>query len=213
MIPVFHGYYRSSAAFRVRIALALKGIETKPQFHHLRKGEQRSKDYLQINPQGLVPSLEVSGAALTQSLAIIEYLEETYPEPALLPKDPRGRARVRSLSLAIACDIHPINNLRVLNYLRETLGQGEDAVRSWFLNWITEGFEAIETRLAEPETGRFMHGDHPTMADICLIPQIINAGNFNMDLQAYPRIMKVHDAALELSAFSSSLPARQPDAE
>lgn len=213
MTTVLHGYYRSSAAFRVRIALALKGADATRVYHHLRKGEQRSPGYLALNPQGLVPALEVNGAVLTQSLAIIEYLDETLPGAPLLPSDALGRARVRSLAQTVACDIHPIDNLRVLNYLRGELGQGEEAVQRWFNHWIAIGFDAIEQRLSEEATGRFMHGDTPGLADICLVPQVVNAGNFKLDLGPYPRIRKIFDEAMTHPAFADSAPARQPDAE
>lgn len=213
MTTVLHGYYRSSAAFRVRIALALKGVDAASVYHHLRKGEQRSPGYIALNPQGLVPALEVDGATLTQSLAIIEYLDETLPGAPLLPSDALGRARVRSLAQTVACDIHPIDNLRVLNYLREEFSQSEEAVQRWFNHWIALGFDAIEQRLSEKATGRFMHGDTPSLADICLVPQVVNAGNFKLDLRPYPRIRKIFDEAMALSAFAASAPSRQPDAE
>jgi maleylpyruvate isomerase len=211
--PVLHGYYRSSAAFRVRIALALKGLDVQPVFHHLRKGEQRAPDYLSLNPQGLLPALETENGVLSQSMAIIEYLDETISGAALLPKDPFGRARVRSLAQIVACDIHPIDNLRVLNYLRTELTQDEVSVGRWFNHWIAIGFDAIESRLGEPQTGRFMHGDTPTLADICLIPQVINARNFNLDLAPYPQIRRIYEEAMTLSAFADAAPLRQPDAE
>lgn len=213
MKTVLHGYYRSSAAFRVRIALALKGVEAHNVFHHLRHGEQRADGYLALNPQGLVPALEIDEATLTQSLAIIEYLDETIGGARLLPKDPLGRARVRSLAQTVACDIHPIDNLRVLNYLRNDLGQDEMAIQKWFNHWITLGFDAIEQRLAEPQSGKFMHGDTPTLADICLVPQVANAGNFKLDMTPYPRIRAVYNEAMMLSAFAGSAPSQQPDAE
>ncbi len=213
MNPVLHGYYRSSAAFRVRIALALKGMEAQSVYHHLRKGEQQAPEYLALNSQGLVPALETKGAVLTQSMAIIEYLDETIPGPLLLPIDALGRARVRSLAQAVACDIHPIDNLRVLNYLRSELGQDESSVERWFNHWIAIGFAAIEARLEEPQTGRFMHGDAPTLADICLVPQVVNAGNFKLDLAPYPQIQRIYDEAMALPAFANAAPSRQPDAE
>ena len=213
MSYVLHGYYRSSAAFRVRIALCLKGLDASQVFHHLRRGEQRNPDYLALNPEGLVPALEADGAVLTQSLAIIEYLDETVPGVKLLPADPLGRARVRALAHSVACDIHPIDNLRVLKYLRHELGQDEDAVRRWYNHWIAAGFDAIEQRLIEPQTGCFMHGDSPTLADICLVPQVFNARNFDLDLTPYPRIRRIFDHAMEFSAFADAAPANQPDAE
>jgi maleylacetoacetate isomerase len=211
--PVLHGYFRSSAAYRVRIALALKGLEVQPVFHHLRKGEQQSADYLALNPQGLLPTLETPDGAITQSLAIIEYLDETIAGAPLLPEDAMGRARVRSLAQAVACDIHPIDNLRVLNYLRNEIGVNEAAVQQWFNHWIAIGFAAIETRLVEPQTGQFMHGDTPTLADICLIPQVTNARNFDLDLAPFPRIQRIFAAAMALPAFAGAAPSQQPDAE
>ena len=209
-----HGYFRSSAAYRVRIALNIKDIPHHLVRHHLRKGEQRADAYLRLNPQGLVPTLQSGGLILTQSLAIIEYLDECYPEPALLPRTIAARARVRSLAYAIACDIHPIDNLRVLNYLRTVMGQSEDAVRLWYAHWVTEGFDAIETLLRDSdETGRFCHGDTPTLADVCLVPQVANARNFNIDLQKYPLIVRIADDAAKLPAFEKASPSHQPDAE
>lgn len=213
MSMTLHGYYRSSAAFRVRIALALKGVQAHPVYHHLRLGEQRATEYLTLNPQGLVPALDVDGTVLTQSLAIIEYLDETIAGAPLMPDDALGRARVRSLAQTVACDIHPIDNLRVLQYLRQELEQDEAAVQRWFNHWIAVGFDAIEQRLGEAHSGRFMHGDSPTLADICLVPQVVNAGNFKLDLTPYPRIRGVYDAAMALPAFADAAPARQPDAE
>lgn len=213
MTPVLHGYYRSSAAFRVRIALALKGLDVQHVFHHLRKGGQQTPEYLSRNPQGLVPALETLDGVLTQSMAIIEYLDETLPGASLLPEDPFDRARVRSLAQIVACDIHPIDNLRVLNYLRTELNQDEGSVGRWFNHWIAIGFDAIESRLAESQTGRFMHGDTPTLADICLIPQVTNAGNFQLDLEPYPRIRRIYDEAMALPAFADAAPLRQHDAE
>lgn len=213
MNPVLHGYYRSSAAFRLRIALSLKGIEAEHISHHLRKGEQRSPEYLILNPQGLVPALEMDGTILTQSLAMIEYLDETVSKNPLLPSDALGRARVRSLAQIIACDIHPINNLRVLNYLRDQLRKNDNEIQNWYNHWITLGFDTIEHRLSEPDTGRFMHGDTPSLADICLVPQVFNAANFQLDLEPYPRIRRVFDEAMALQEFSTAVPASQFDAE
>jgi maleylacetoacetate isomerase len=212
-MTTLHGYFRSSASFRVRIALNLKGLEAVQAFHHLRRNEQRSPEYLALNPQGLVPSLVTPDGVLTQSLAIIEYLDETHPEPPVLPADPAGRARVRALAQIVACDIHPIDNLRVLNYLRGPLGQNEEAVKTWFNHWISLGFEAIEHMLESPQTGRFCHGDTVSLADICLIPQVVNAGNFALDLAAFPRIRAIHAAAMALPEFERALPKNQPDAE
>lgn len=209
-----HGYYRSSASFRVRIALNLKEIDYKTVPHHLRRGEQRTPEYLQINPQGLVPTLEVDDQVLHQSLAIIDYLDEMYPEPPLLPNDAAGRARVRALAQIISCDIHPIGNLRVLQYLRDVLGQNEESVRQWYNHWIADGFTAFEIFLSKsPETGRFCHHDKPSVADICLIPQVVNARNFDLDLSLFPNIKRIFDEAIALPAFGRALPINQSDAE
>ena len=211
---LLHGYFRSSAAFRVRIALNLKGLAYDQTFRHLRKGEQRAPDYLKLNPMGLVPTLEIDGQTLTQSLAIIEYLEETRPTPALLPKDVTERARVRSLSLSLAAEIHPINNLRVLEDLRSRFGADDAAVARWFRHWVEVTFAPLETRLAsEAHTGKFCHGDTPGLADICLVPQVINNTRFDVDMTPYPTIARIHKACLELDAFKNALPANQPDAE
>ena len=209
-----HGYYRSSASFRVRIALNLKGLSYDSITHHLRRGEQRAPDYLSLNPQGLVPTLLANGQAVSQSLAIIEYLDEIVPHPALLPADAAGRARVRGLAQIIACDIHPLNNLRVLQYLRDPLKQPEEAVQRWYQHWVVEGFKAMEQLLAtQPVVGRFCHGDLPGLADICLIPQVVNARNFKCDLTPFPAIMRIFDAAMQLEAFERASPQHQPDAE
>jgi maleylacetoacetate isomerase len=210
---VLHDYYRSSAAYRVRIALNLKGLEPGRRHVHLRKGEQRAKAYLELNPQGLVPTLEVDGAVLTQSLAIIEYLDETHPSPPLLPKDPLDRAWVRALAFAIACDIHPINNTRVLAYLGRDLQIDEPRRDEWYRHWIRIGFEAIESQLAEQGSGSFCFGDSATIADICLIPQVANANRLKLPLEPYPRIRAVNDACLKLPAFDRARPENQPDAE
>jgi maleylacetoacetate isomerase/maleylpyruvate isomerase len=206
-------YYRSSAAFRVRIALNLKKISYEPQFVNLMQGEQRSGGYLERNPQGLVPALDDGAEFVTQSLAIVEYLDERFPEPRLIPADAPGRARVRSLALAIACDIHPLNNLRVLQYLETTLACSKAQRLAWYRHWIAVGFEALERMLAESASGRFCHGDTPTLADIALVPQVYNAQRFDCDLRAYARVRKVHEACLELDAFRLAAPANQPDAE
>lgn len=209
-----HSYYRSSASFRVRIALNLKGLAYRTAPHHLRRGEQNSPDYRRINPQGLVPALEIDGQTFTQSLAILEYLDETRPQPPLLPKDSAGRARVRALAQLIACDVHPIDNLRVLNYLRGPLGQPDAAVAGWYNHWVAEGFRALEAALSTSgETGRFCHGDAVSIADICLVPQVINARTYALDLSPFPTLKRVADAALSLPAFERALPANQEDAE
>jgi maleylacetoacetate isomerase len=208
-------YFRSSAAFRVRIALNLKGIACEPQFVHLAKGEHRKPEYGQLNPQALVPALvDDDGTLLTQSLAIIEYLDETRPGPRLLPEDPKGRARVRSLSLLVACEIHPLNNLRALMYLRKTLNLGEEQVNAWYRHWVADGLVKLEADLARTSgTGRFCHGDAPTIADCCLVPQIFNARRFDCDLGAYPITMRVFDECMKLDAFDRAQPSQQPDRE
>ncbi|HWK47400.1 MAG TPA: maleylacetoacetate isomerase [Stellaceae bacterium] len=209
-----HGYYRSSAAFRVRIALNLKGIGYETVAHHLRKSEHLRPDFLELNPQGLLPVLEDEGEVLFQSLAILEYLDETHPNPPLLPGHPGDRARVRALAQIVACDVHPIDNLRVLRYLREPLGHDEPTVQAWYNHWMAEGFKALEALLSGSEqTGRFCHGDEPTLADLCLVPQVFNAGNFKLDMTPYPTVVRIFDACLKLPAFERAMPANQPDAE
>lgn len=208
-------YFRSSAAYRVRIALNLKGLAPERAFVHLRRGAQRDDAYLAVNPQGLVPALVTDGGAvLTQSLAIIEYLDETHPSPSLLPSGPEARARVRALALAVACDIHPIDNLRVLRYLLHTVGVSEEQKDAWYKYWIDVGLEALEIKLArDPATGRFCHGDTPTLADICLVPQMANARRVKMDLVPYPTLTRIDAACQALPAFAAAEPSRQPDAE
>jgi maleylpyruvate isomerase len=206
-----HGYFRSSAAYRVRIALNLKGLSAEHLPHHLRKGEQRDPAYLAINPQGLVPTLQDEGAIITQSLAIIEWLEETHPEPPLLPKDPLRRAKVRAFAMALACDTHPLQNLKVLTRLRE-LGLPAEQVTGWAAWANREGLAACETLIAG-EAGPFCFGEAPTMADLCLVPQLANARRFGVDLEAFPRLLTAEAAAKELKAFADAAPERQPDAE
>jgi maleylacetoacetate isomerase len=211
-----YDYFRSSAAYRVRIALNLKGVVPDERtFVHLRMGNQRAQDYLALNPQGLVPALALDdGTVLTQSLAIVEFLDETHPQPPLLPADPVGRARVRSIALAIACEIHPLNNLRVLNYLIGTLGVSRDQKDGWYRYWIDVGFEALEKSLSrDPATGRFCHGDAPTLADVCLVPQLANARRFSIDLSPYPTLVRIESECNALPAFASAAPAKEPDAE
>jgi len=210
-----YDYFRSSAAYRVRIALNLKGLKPFREFVHLRKNVQRSDDYLALNPQGLVPALATDGGeVLTQSLAIIEYLDETQPAPAFLPAAPVERARVRGIALEIACDIHPLNNLRVLQYLKNTLGVSEAQKDAWYKYWIDTGLEALETRLVrDPATGRYCHGDTPTLADICLVPQLANARRMNIDVVPFPTLTRIEAACNTLPAFADAAPARQPDAE
>jgi maleylpyruvate isomerase len=209
------GYFRSSAAFRVRIGLNLKGIAVEHAARHLRKGEQAAPDYVALNPQKLVPTLVLdSGEVLTQSLAILEYLEETHPEPPLLPKDPVGRARVRALALVTTADIHPIQNLRVMAYLRDKFGQTEESAFAWSRHWIETGFDAYEASVAnDGRTATFTHGDRPTLADLCLVPQVFNAQRFKVDMAKYPTIRRIYAACMKQPAFDAAQPSKQPDAE
>jgi maleylacetoacetate isomerase len=207
-----HGYFRSSASYRVRIALNLKGLSADHLPHHLRKGEQRDPAYLAINPQGLVPTLQDDhGVILTQSLAIIEWLDETHPEPPLLPTDPLRRAKIRAFAMVLACDTHPVQNLRVLARLRE-LGLPDEQVMAWAAWANREGLTACETLIAN-EPGPFCFGAAPTLADLCLVPQLANARRFGVDLAAFPRLLKAETAAKDLKAFADAAPERQPDAE
>jgi maleylpyruvate isomerase len=207
-----HGYFRSSASYRVRIALNLKGLSPEHLPHHLRKGEQRAPAYLALNPQGLVPTLENdAGVILTQSLAIIEWLDETYPGPPLLPDDALRRAKVRAFAMALACDTHPVQNLKVLARLRQ-LGLPEEKVTEWAAWANREGLAACETLVAG-EAGPFCFGAAPTLADLCLVPQLANARRFGVDVTAYPRLLKAEAAARGMKAFADAAPDRQPDAE
>ena len=207
-----HGYFRSSASYRVRIALNLKDLRAEQVPHHLRKGEQCAPAYLAINPQGLVPALEDDGGGvLTQSLAIIEWLDETHPEPPLLPKDPLRRAKVRAFAQAIACDIHPVQNTKVLARLRE-LNLPEEQVTAWAAWANREGLAACE-KLIAGEAGPFCFGATPTIADLCLIPQLANARRFGVDVSAFPRLLKAEAAAKAMKAFADAAPDKQPDAE
>ena len=206
-------YFRSSAAYRVRIALNLKGVTVERRFVHLRKGEQRTPNYLDLNPQGLVPTLIVGDTVLTQSLAIIEYLDEMHPTPPLLPANAEDRAWVRSIAQSIACDIHPIDNLRVLQYLENKLQIDESKRNDWYGHWIRLGFEAIEARLAERGSGPFAFGNSPTLADICIVPQVANAGRVKLPMEPYPRIRAINEACAKVPAFEAARPDKQPDAE
>lgn len=207
-------YYRSSAAYRVRIALNLKGLEHEDTFVHLRRKDQRAPEYMAVNPQGLVPTLVDDDTTIGQSLAILEYLDERYPKPPLLPSSAAGRARVRQLAMIVACDIHPIDNLKVLNFLSEDLGVDDAGRQRWYRHWVNEGFAALEAILAnQTATGTFCHGDTPTIADVCLVPQVYNAQRFDVDLSDYPTIQRINAACLELPAFASAAPDIQPDAE
>jgi maleylacetoacetate isomerase len=214
MAMKLYGYFRSSAAFRVRIALNLKRLDCEPVAIHLRRNDQSKPDYLGVNPQGLVPTLVDGGRTLIQSLAIIEYLDEAYPDPPLLPREPADRARVRSLAEIVACDIHPINNLRVLRYLTHSLGNDETAIATWYNHWIDAGFQALERLLVgDLRTGRFCHGEAPGIADIALVPQVVNAERYRLDLAPYPTIARIHQSCMALEAFAAAHPDRQPDRE
>jgi maleylacetoacetate isomerase len=209
-----HGFFRSSASYRVRIALSLKGLDYEQASVKLGKGEQYQPAFSALSPQNLVPVLEHGGDRYYQSPAIVEYLEEVFPEPPLLPKDPKGRARVRSLALISGCEIHPLNNTRVLNYLTDTLRLPDDQKTAWYHHWVTVGFAALEKRLAsERETGRFCHGDAPGFADVFLVPQVANANRFKVDLAAFPTIRRINENCLAVEAFQRAMPANQPDAE
>jgi len=208
---ILYGYALSSASYRVRIALNLKGLEVATVPVHLRRGEQRQPEFLQLNSQGFVPALRLDdGEVLTQSMAIIEYLDERYPQPPLLPAAPAARARARALCQLIACDVHPLNNLRVLKYLEAQLGLDEDARNAWYRHWIQAGFEALEQSLTrDAPSGRFCHGESPGMADVLLVPQVFNARRFSVDLAPYPRITAIDAACREIPAFAAAAPERQ----
>ena len=206
-----YGFSRSSAAFRVRIAINLKGLECEHISISLPAGEQFGEEYRTINPQARVPTLVDGETVLFQSMAILEYLDETHPDPPLLPSGPAGRARVRALAGMIACDVHPLNNLAVLKFLGERLGQDREAVNvTWYHHWIHQGFASLEAQLNDG--GRFCHGDAPGFADICLVPQVFNARRYEVDLSPYPVLVRVFDACMELEAFDAAQPSRQPDA-
>jgi maleylpyruvate isomerase len=212
---ILHNYYRSSTSYRVRIALEMKGLSYDYVPHHLRHGDHLEPSYLAVNPQGLVPALVLNdGTLLTQSLAIIEYLDEIQPAPPLLPKDALGRARVRMLAQMIACDIHPVNNLRVLTSLRTLFGAGDQDITNWFRHWVNEGFQPLEKILASsPQTGTFCHGETPGLADICLAAQITSNARFGVDLAPYPTITRINAACMALPAFQKAAPQNQIDAE
>jgi maleylpyruvate isomerase len=215
MSLVLHNYFRSSSSTRVRAALNLKGLAFDYIPHHLRKGEQTAPDYLKLNPQGLVPALQLeSGDVLVQSLAIMEYLDEVHPTPALLPRDPVDRAYVRALALAIACEIHPINNLRVLGDIRQRFGADDEAVNSWFRHWVDVTFRPLEQTLAtDGRRGLFCFGDEPGLADICILAQVINNKRFAVDMAPYPTLSAIYQNCLAVPAFAAALPDKQPDAE
>ncbi|HWZ69193.1 MAG TPA: maleylacetoacetate isomerase [Stellaceae bacterium] len=214
MAMKLYGYFRSSAAFRVRIALNLKKLDYENAAIHLRRNDQTKPDYRAVNPQGLVPTLDDGGRTLIQSLAIIEYLDEVYPDPPLLPSHPAERARVRALAEIVACDIHPINNLRVLRYLTHSLDHDETAIATWYNHWIDAGFQALERLLVgDPRTGTFCHGEAPGIADIALVPQVVNAERYRLALAPYPTIARIHQSCMALEAFATAHPDRQPDRE
>jgi maleylacetoacetate isomerase len=210
--PLLHDYYRSSASYRVRIALNIKGIEYDRHPVNLLEGEQTSAEYRALNPQGLVPMLEIDELKLTQSLAMMVYLDQRFPEPPLIPTDPADGAHVREMALAIACDIHPLNNLRVLKYLAGPLRLSEDERADWYAHWIGEGFTALET-MAAPRAGQFMFGDAPTLADVCLVPQMYNARRFNVPVDAYPTLVRADANAAKVEAFAAAHPDRQEGAK
>ncbi len=206
--PVLYDYFRSSAAYRVRIALNLKGVDYERRAVNLADSAQKSDEYRALNPQGLVPTLEVDGHRLTQSLAIMVYLDQTIPEPVLMPRDPFDGAHVRAMAMAIACDIHPLNNLRVLKYLKGELGHSQDEVDRWYAHWITEGLGPLEA-MAARRAGSFLFGDAPTIADVCLVPQLFNARRFNVPLDAYPTLLRADENANRIEAFAAAHPDRQ----
>jgi maleylacetoacetate isomerase len=209
-----YSYFRSSAAFRVRIALNLKGLAYDTAAVHLRRNDQSKPDYRSVNPQGLVPALQDSGEVLIQSMAILEYLNEVYPEPPLMPQQPADRARVRALADIVACDIHPINNLRVLRYLTRELGHDEAVIAKWYNHWIAAGFEALEPLLArDARTGDFCHLGSPGLADIALVPQVVNAERYQLDLAPYPTIMRIYENCMRLEPFIAAHPRNQRDFE
>jgi maleylpyruvate isomerase len=209
--PILYGYFRSTAAYRVRIAANLKGVDLRHRYVHLRKGEQNDGTYRSVNPAGLVPFWMEEGLNLAQSLAIIDYLDETYPDPPLLPADTKSRAVCREISYSICCDVHPIGNLRVLNRLNE-MGVDEGARTEWSRHWIRLAFDAIEIKLARL-LGPFAFGNMPTLADICIVPQVFNARRFGVDLDKYPRIREIEATATTVEAFVMASPERQTDAE
>ncbi len=206
--PILHDYYRSSAAYRVRIALNLKGVEYESRSVNLAEGAQKSDEYRALNPQGFVPMLEIDGLKLTQSLSIIMYLASRFPEPPLLPDDAGEAAHVRGMALAIACDIHPLNNLRVLKYLEGTIGVDKETRDAWYRHWVSEGFAALEA-MAAPRAGAFLFGDTPSIADICLVPQMYNGRRFNVPLDAYPTLVRADENAARLEAFARAHPDKQ----
>ena len=208
-----YNYFRSSASFRVRIALNLKGLAYEYVAVHIARGEHQQSAYAAVSADHLVPMLEVDGLRLSQSLAIIEYIDTRHPEPALIPKDPAGRAQVQALAQSIACEIHPINNLRVLKYLTKTLSVGEDAKNAWYRHWVRDGLESFERQLALLPASTYCFGNTPTIADCCLVPQIFNARRFQSNLEGLPRTMAAFEACMKLPAFENAAPKNCPDFE
>jgi len=206
--PILYDYFRSSAAYRVRIALNLKGVDYESRQIDLRDEQQKSDDYRALNPQGLVPMLQIDGHSLTQSLAIINYLDLRYPNQPLIPASAADRAHVVAMALTIACDIHPLNNLRVLRYLKNELGHSQDEVDAWYAHWIKEGLPALEA-LAAPRAGKYLFGDGPTAADVCLVPQFYDARRFDVPLDAFPTLLRAEENANKLEAFAAAHPDRQ----
>jgi len=205
--PLLHDYFRSSAAYRVRIALNLKGIEYDRQTVNLVDNEQKAPPYRALNPQGLVPMLEIDDLRLTQSLAIAVYLDQKFPDPPLMPRGPADGAHVRAMAMTIACDIHPLNNLRVLKYLKTELGQAQAAIDRWYVHWVTEGLEALEA-MATARAGAFLFGETPTLADVCLVPQLYNARRFSVPIAPYPTLRRAEESASALPAFAAAHPDR-----
>jgi maleylacetoacetate isomerase len=206
--PILYDYFRSSAAYRVRIALNLKGVDYESRPIDLRDDAQKSGEYRELNPQGLVPTLEIDGHRLTQSLAIMVYLDQRFPDPALMPRDPADGAHVRAMAMIVACDIHPLNNLRVLKYLKGTLNHSQDEIDAWYAHWVTEGLSALEATAA-PGAGAFLFGDSPTIADVCLVPQLFNARRMNVPIDAYPTLLRADENANRIEAFAAAHPERQ----
>jgi len=206
--PVLYEAPRSSAAYRARIALNLKGVDYESRPVDLLGGEQKGAEYRELNPQGLVPMLEIDGHRLTQSLAIIVYLDQVFPDPPLVPRDPADGAHVRAMALSVACDIHPLNNLRVLKYLRGELGEAQENIDRWYAHWIHEGLSGLEA-MAKAGAGRFLFGDEPTIADVCLVPQLFNARRFNVPIDDYPTLLRADANANKLDAFAAAHPDRQ----
>ena len=211
-MTTLYGYFRSSAAYRTRIAFNLKALKVDHAFISLLKGEQKAADYRQKNPQGLIPAIETEQGILAQSMAIIEWLEAEHPKPSLLPGDNWQKAQIRAFALSIACDIHPLNNLRVLKYITGELGLSEAQKNQWYAHWIQTGFAALELSV-QKHAGKFCFGNNPTLADVCLVPQIYNAERFNVDLSAFPALMAIYQHCNSLPAFVDAQPERQPDAQ